>query len=147
MEAHEGMQVRKPGTPRALPFRRRHRLSRSRDYAAVFDARVAARRGPITVYGRPNGLAHGRLGLSVGRRVGRSVERHAIKRRLREAFRLLLPSLPRGYDLVVTVRPHKTMATARYREMLESAAAQIDRKWAKRDRSESAGRREGPASV
>ena len=62
--------MRAPGTPKVYPFRRRHRLSRNRDYAVVFDARVASRRGPITVYARPNGLGHGRLGLSVGRRVG-----------------------------------------------------------------------------
>ena len=123
--------VRTPGEPRSFPFRRRHRLSRARDYAAVFDARVSARRGPITVYGRPNGLGHARLGLSVGRRVGRSVERHSIKRRLREAFRLLAPEIG-DYDLVVTVRPHREKSMERYREMLDGAAAHIDRQWRQR---------------
>lgn len=125
--------ARAAGEPRELVFRRRHRLSRSRDYAAVFDARVSARRGPLTVFGRPNGLGHARLGLSVGRRVGRSVVRHAIKRRLREAFRVLRPRIPRGYDLVVTVRAHKLMTTQRYLELLEGAVAYLDVQWSRRD--------------
>jgi len=98
----------------------------------VFDARVASRRGPITVYARPNGLDHARLGLSVGRRVGRSIDRHAIKRRLREAFRLMLPGVG-GYDLVVTVRPHKVMAMGRYLDLLGGAVAHVDRQWRRRD--------------
>jgi ribonuclease P protein component len=124
--------TREAGEPRELVFRRRHRLSRSRDYASVFDARVSARRGPITVFGRPNGLDHPRLGLSVGRRVGRSVVRHAVKRRLREAFRLLRPRMPRGYDLVVTVRAHKVMTTQRYLELLEGAVSHVDKQWSRR---------------
>jgi ribonuclease P protein component len=124
----EHITVRTPGQARSFPFRRRHRLSRSRDYAAVFDARVASRRGPMTVYALPNGLGHARLGLSVGRRVGKAVDRHAIKRRLREAFRLMLPSLG-AYDLVVTLRPHRIMTTARYRELLEGASAHVERQW------------------
>ena len=125
--------ARETGEPRELVFRRRHRLSRSRDYAAVFDARVSARRGPLTVFAKPNGLEHARLGLSVGRRVGRSVVRHAVKRRLREAFRILRPRMSRGYDLVVTVRAHKVMTPERYLELLEGAVAYVDKQWTKRE--------------
>lgn len=130
---------REAGTPRERVFRRRHRLSRSRDYTAVFDARVSARRGPITVFGRPNGLGNSRLGLSVGRRVGNSVVRHAIKRRLREAFRLMGVELEDGYDFVVTVRPHRVLGAGEYQAMFESAVGQLVKQWGRRRRRAESG--------
>jgi ribonuclease P protein component len=118
--------------PAPFPFRRRHRLSRSRDYQAAYDARTPSRHGPLLVFSAPNGLAHARLGLSVGRRVGNAVRRNTIKRRLREAFRLLgadgLPPL----DLVVTVRPHRPMPMDAYRSCLADAIARAERRWRKR---------------
>jgi ribonuclease P protein component len=115
-----------------LHFRARQRLSRDRDYRAVFDAGVRTTRGTITVYARPNGLPHARLGLSIGRRAGPAVTRVAIKRRLREAFRHLQHQLPGGYDLVVTVRAHKPVPMARYQDWLASAWRWLDAAWAKR---------------
>lgn len=120
-----------------LHFRRRHRLSRDRDYRAVFEARVRKHAGPLTVFALPNGLDHPRLGLSVGRRVGGAVTRNAIKRRLREAFRHLQhrPEL-QGLDLVVTVRPHRVESGERaaewYRGHLLRAAGKLRSEWEKR---------------
>jgi ribonuclease P protein component len=41
-----------------------------------------------------------RLGLSVGKRLGRATRRNVLKRRLREAFRLLRPEFPAPVDVV-----------------------------------------------
>lgn len=125
-------QGRSSGEPRERTFRRRHRISHARDYQATFDAKVRATRGPLTVFGRPNGLPHSRLGLSIGRRAGPAVVRVRLKRQLREAFRLLGAEVPAGYDLVVTVRPHATLRLAAYRDALRSAARDIDRRWRER---------------
>lgn len=46
-----------------------------------------------------------RLGLTVSSRVGGSVERNRVKRRLRELFRRLRPRLPLGQDVVLIARP------------------------------------------
>ncbi|XAY08568.1 Ribonuclease P protein component [Paraconexibacter sp. AEG42_29] len=46
-----------------------------------------------------------RLGLSVSRRVGGSVERNQVKRLLREAFGVEGPRLPAGQDVVIVARP------------------------------------------
>lgn len=119
-------------TPPRLTFRKRHRLSRSRDYQNVYDARVRAGRGPLLVFARPNDLPHTRLGLSVGRRVGKAVVRNRIKRLLREAFRHLRPDCPPGYDLIVHVRPHTPMKEDDYRRLLESAWRRLDATWRKR---------------
>ncbi len=118
--------------PATRPFRKRHRMSRARDYQAAFGARAASRHGPLLIFSRPNGLAHARLGLSVGRRVGNAVTRNTVKRRLREAFRLLgadgLPPL----DLVVTVRPHRPLPMEVYRGHLRDAIGRAERRWRKR---------------
>ncbi|MEM8835697.1 MAG: ribonuclease P protein component [Planctomycetota bacterium] len=98
----------------SLHFRARHRLSHDRDYSAVFDRRLRATRGPITLHLRENDLGHHRLGLTIGRKAGNAVTRNALKRRLREAFRQLQHELPVSYDIVVTTRPHTIAKTGDY---------------------------------
>lgn len=110
-----------PGHDRLL-FRRRHRLTRATEYQAAYCEGRRRSAGPLTVYTRPNGLDEHRLGLSVGRRVGGAVVRNRVKRLVREAFRLERAGFPmpggRGLDVVVQVRPHRTMALTEYREIL-----------------------------
>ncbi len=116
-----------------LHFRRRHRLSGSLEFGAVYEAKVRKRCGPLTVFARPNDLGHPRLGLSVGRRVGNAVTRHAIKRRLREAFRHLQHEHERSYDLVVNVAPHDPVrGMSDYAEALGECWAKLDNEWRKR---------------
>jgi len=54
----------------------------------------------------PNGRADGltRLGLTVSTKVGPSVVRNRIRRRLRELFRVRKASLPKGLDMVFIAR-------------------------------------------
>ncbi len=85
----------------------------------------------------PNKSPEHRLGLSVGKRVGGAVRRVAVKRRLREAFRLSraeLPSAPEaiGYDWVIAVRSHPPMTTKQYQEAFTTLAARVSREWHKR---------------
>lgn len=121
-------------SPARHPFRRRHRLSLARDYTAVFNARCRSVEGPLIVHGRANGLAHPRLGLSVGRRVGPATLRARIKRLLREAFRLLQHDFPVGYDLVIVVRPHEALTLAEYQHYLHRGLRRIHRQWQQRQK-------------
>jgi ribonuclease P protein component len=75
-------------------------------------------RGPLAAYSLPNDLGHPRLGISISRRVGTAPVRNRIKRLLREAFRLHRYDLPRGYDLVIVVRPHVPMGLADYQKLI-----------------------------
>lgn len=118
--------------PARLHFRPRQRVSLARDYQAVFGARVRKSKGPMTVFGRPNGGGTTRLGLSVGRRAGPAVRRNAIKRRVREAFRLSQRDLPPGFDFVVSVRAHDDASLDDYRRWLGEACAGVAKEWAKR---------------
>jgi ribonuclease P protein component len=88
---------------------RRHRLSRSRDFDAVYrhGRSVSTRFLVLYWFSREDeALAGGaRLGLAVPKAVGTAVVRNRIKRRLREAFRARLPALPQDQDYVLVVRP------------------------------------------
>ena len=46
-----------------------------------------------------------KVGFSVSKKVGKSVVRNKVKRRLKENFRALIPSLAKGYTCLVTAKP------------------------------------------
>jgi len=114
---------------------RRHRLSRSRDFDAVYrhGRSVSTRFLVLYWFSREEGAdADARLGLAVPKAVGTAVVRNRIKRRLREAFRARLPELPQDQDYVLVVRPGLAEAaeargfdwlTERVDEILGKAAA------------------------
>jgi ribonuclease P protein component len=86
---------------------RRHRLSRSRDFDAVYrhGRSVSTRFLVLYWFAREDGVDGARVGLAVPKAVGTAVVRNKIKRRLREAFRARLPELPQDQDYVLVVRP------------------------------------------
>ena len=127
----ESGQTAGNGPGRDQRFRSAERVRLDRDSQAAFRARRKSA-GPLTVFGRPNDLAHARLGLSIGRKVGNAVVRTTLKRRVREAFRLSKGDLPDGFDLVVSARPHKPLPLARYTELLVDAARRIEAEHARR---------------
>ena len=49
--------------------------------------------------------AYNRVGISVSKKVGNSVVRHRIKRRIKEAYRLHESEFDRGMDIVYIARP------------------------------------------
>ena len=109
-----------------------HHLRLPREYEAVYAAKVRESRGPVTVYALPNDLGHPRLGMSVSRKVGTAVRRNRIRRLLREAFRLMQHDFPRGYDLVLVVRPHEPLMLAEYQKMLSGAVFRLHQSWRRR---------------
>jgi ribonuclease P protein component len=88
--------------------KRRHRLSRSRDFDAVYrhGRSVATRYLVLYSFARDEEAGEGpRLGLAVGRQLGTAIERNRLKRRLRAAFDELRESVPGGRDYVLIARP------------------------------------------
>ncbi|MEM8873351.1 MAG: ribonuclease P protein component [Planctomycetota bacterium] len=112
-------------TEQRLTFRPHHRLSGKLAFGRVFDAKHKASRGPITVFAIANGLAHSRLGLSIGRRVGNAPRRNRLKRKIREAFRLSQHEWPIGYDWVVTAHRHHDMPLERYVAVLTELVTRL----------------------
>jgi ribonuclease P protein component len=86
---------------------RRHRLSRSRDFDAVYrhGRSVSTRYLVLYWFAREDGGEGARIGLAVPKSVGPAVARNKMKRRLRELFRDRLPGLRKDQDYVLVVRP------------------------------------------
>jgi ribonuclease P protein component len=113
-------------------YARRHRLQHALEFEAVYAGKTRESRGPLTIFAIPNDLGHPRLGLSVGRKVGTAPKRNRVKRMIREAFRLMQHDLPRGYDVVVNVRPHDAALLADYQKMMSALVVKLHAKWQER---------------
>jgi ribonuclease P protein component len=86
---------------------RRHRLSRSRDFDAVYrqGRSVATRYLVLYAFAREDEAGEPRLGLAVPKAVGTAVTRNRIKRQLREAWTSRLEQIPPSRDYVLKVKP------------------------------------------
>jgi ribonuclease P protein component len=80
-------------------------LSRPDDFAAL-QGQGAVRSNPLLVIRiRRTDLEETRFGLSTGRKLGGAVVRNRVRRRLREALRVMAPSLQPGWDVLIIARP------------------------------------------
>jgi ribonuclease P protein component len=85
---------------------RRHRLSRSRDFEAVYRRGRSFASRYLVLYWFPREEPDGdpRLGLAVPKSLGSAVIRNRLKRQLREAWRSRLEQVPPGRDYVLVAR-------------------------------------------
>ncbi len=87
-------------------MKRANRLSRSRDFDAVYrQGRSVSSRFLVLYWFPQEDAGSARFGFSVPRSVGGAVERNRIKRQLREVWRARLDRVPAGNDYVLIVRP------------------------------------------
>ncbi len=88
-------------------MQRRHRLSRSRDFDAVYRHGRSTSTRFLVLYWfeREENGEEPRLGLAVPKAVGNAVARNRIKRQLRETWRARLGAVPSSRDYVLIVRP------------------------------------------
>jgi len=86
---------------------RRNRLSRSRDFDAVYRQGRSTSTRFLVLYWfeREVDLGEPRLGLAVPRAAGNAVARNRIKRQLREVWRDRLDRVPEGRDYVLIAKP------------------------------------------
>ena len=114
------------GSPAArLRFGAAMRVKSGAEFAQAYKAGIRDDARWVVVYGRPNGLSHARLGLSISRKVGGAVVRNRLKRLLREAFRLRQRELAPGIDLIVVGRPHGFRPIGDYEGVLVRASSRL----------------------
>jgi ribonuclease P protein component len=109
--ASEGPQATHPLTlsSKGRPDARRRRLSRSGDFDRVYREGNSRGNRFLVLYSfarREDDASDGaRLGLSVGRKIGKAVTRNKVKRAIRESFWELSEGLEAGHDYVIVARP------------------------------------------
>jgi ribonuclease P protein component len=85
---------------------RQKRLTRERDYRAVYDSGRASRSPAVVCVGLALAGEATRVGIVASKKVGDAVRRNRAKRRLREAVRLVWPELGEtGWHVVVIATP------------------------------------------
>ena len=85
-------------------FRKEERLRRRAEFLKVQEQGQKITADCLLALVLPNPFGKTRLGLTVSNKVGNSVVRNKIRRRLRELYRKRQQSLPKGIDLVVIAR-------------------------------------------
>ena len=95
-DSHHARKVR--------PLKRCFSLKRNKQFRQVYrKGKSVACRELVLIYAKNRSdMVH--VGFSVGKKLGNSVVRNRVKRRLREAFRPNLPLLLPGFDLIVIAR-------------------------------------------
>ena len=88
-------------------MQRRNRLSRSRDFDAVYRQGRSTSTRFLVLYwfARDEDDAEPRLGIAVPKKTGGAVVRNRIKRQLKESWSLLGAEVPAGRDYVLVARP------------------------------------------
>ena len=82
----------------------KNRLKKKKEFAYIYKKNNCVYTKYLSLYVVPTKMPFSKVGLSVSNKVGNSVERHKIKRRLSEIVRVILPSLPvKNYIFVARV--------------------------------------------
>ena len=113
--------------PRLL-FLRSMRVTKKKDFDAIYASTQCRRTKNLTIHARQNGESLTRLGLSVPKKIGNAVIRNSVKRKIREAFRHVYDSIPLGYDIVVTLHKDGDLKREAYEELLVSVLSEYDLK-------------------
>jgi ribonuclease P protein component len=85
-------------------FKRKERIQKSTDFINIYNKGVKKESQHFKIAILSNNLKWRRLGLTVGRKIGKAVERNYVKRRLREYFRTHKTYLPESCDIVLTAK-------------------------------------------
>jgi ribonuclease P protein component len=80
-------------------------ISKPEDFAALQGEGTVRSHSLLVVRIRWTGLEETRFGMSTGRKLGGAVVRNRVRRRLREALRVMAPSFQPGWDVLIIARP------------------------------------------
>jgi ribonuclease P protein component len=80
-------------------------LSRPQDFAAIQEAGSSKTHALLSARFLRTDHETTRFGLSTGRRLGGAVARNRVRRRIREALRVMAPAFQPGWDVLIIARP------------------------------------------
>ncbi len=86
-------------------MQRKFRLTRSEDFKRVRRSGRSYAHPLLVLVVQTSDQAELRVGVAASRGIGTAVKRNRAKRLLREAMRVMLPSLTTGWDILLIARP------------------------------------------
>ncbi len=102
-----------------------YRLRTNKDFKNVYKRGKNYWNRNLILYVKNNGLENSRIGFSITKKVGNSVVRNKIRRRMKEVCRLNFDNIKVGYDIIFI--PKKNVVDITYLE-LESAMLHLLKK-------------------
>ncbi len=97
-------------------FPKRVRIRKRREFLKIYKEGKKIQSKYLIIHYMPNNLGHPRIGITVTKKVGKSVIRNRWKRLIREVFRKNRGKFP-PYDIVITVKRGYTPPS--YKELEE----------------------------
>lgn len=79
-------------------------LKENYEFRRMYQKGASAVSSCMVVYCRRNRLGHNRVGVTASVKLGHAVIRNRARRRLREVYRLHLPELKSGWDIILVAR-------------------------------------------
>jgi ribonuclease P protein component len=79
-------------------------IKQNSEFRRVYQHGKSTANRNLVLYYRKNQMEHTRVGITVSKKVGKSVVRNKVKRRIKESLREMKDLLPEGYDLVWIAR-------------------------------------------
>ncbi len=80
------------------------RLKGNKDFRKTYDKGKSFANKYLVIFFVKNGLDNNRIGIAVTKKLGNSVVRNKVRRRVREAYRLNNYKVKQGYDIVFLSR-------------------------------------------
>lgn len=101
---------------------KRYRLRSNEEFRKIYKNGKNYWNRNLVMYIKKNGLDHSRIGYTVTKKIGNSVVRNRIRRRMKEIFRKNFDKIKEEYDIILI--PKKNVIDIDYQQ-LESAMLHI----------------------
>ena len=83
----------------------KYSIKKNSDFKKIYEEKNSFATKNLVMYISKNGdMESNRLGISVSHKVGNSVVRHTLSRRIREIFRNNLENIDKGIDMIIVLR-------------------------------------------
>lgn len=101
-------------------LKKQYRLRKRFDFKKTYRRGKCVKNKYFVLYYAPNKTGNCQIGFSVSKKIGKAVVRNKVKRRLREACRLILPLFATGYNYIIIARyPIKYIGVAEMEKQIK----------------------------
>ena len=85
-------------------FQFTYSIKKDRHFRNIYNKGTSIANKQLVMYSIKNGSEFNNIGISASKKIGKSVIRNLIKRRIKEVYKIQEPLLKQGYDIIIIVR-------------------------------------------